>query len=104
MSKYTKSALILLLFSFFIFSSCTKEPECLEGTVRFTNISSNPYLLYINGEFEMDMNSNSFVEIELPEGKHTAEVIQKSGYLIFPTVVEGDLNVFGCKESQMIFP
>ena len=52
----------------------------------------------------MDMNSNSFVEIELPEGKHTAEVIQKSGYLIFPTVVEGDLNVFGCKESQMIFP
>ena len=104
MYRYTKIVFLSLIISQFILFSCTKEEECLEGTVRFSNISENPYDLFIDGEFQMKLNGNAFTEIKLLEGKHMGRVEQVSGYLLFPTIVERELNVFGCQESQWIFP
>jgi hypothetical protein len=93
-----------LLISNFLLFACISVDECPSGTVRFSNTSDNPYELYINGEWEMRIDGNTFTELDLPEGKHQAKVEQLSGYLLFPTIVGSELNVFGCQESQWIFP
>jgi hypothetical protein len=86
------------------FIGCEKEPSCTTGTVRFTSTSINPYSLYIDGDYQRQIPGNTFVEYELTEGTHQVKVEQVSGYLVFPTIKEGTLNVFGCKESEWIFP
>lgn len=95
----------LLLFTSFLFSTaCEKENDCLNGTVRFTSQSNNPYNLYINDILERRIPGNTFIELNLPEGRHRAKVEQVSGYLLVPTIRETTLNVFGCQDSQWIFP
>lgn len=96
--------LLLALTSIFALNSCNLEDECLTGTVRFTNNSNNPYDLYIEGQYQFRMDGNTFQELELTEGQHRARAEQVSGFLLFPTIVTEELNVFGCQESQWVFP
>ncbi|MCB9282938.1 MAG: hypothetical protein H6563_02605 [Lewinellaceae bacterium] len=105
MKKHSK----ILFLSFFILTAllttaCQKEEECLTGKVRFTNTSSNPYNLFIDGSFEIQMPGNSFRELDLLEGQHAARVEQVSGYILYPTIVNQTLNVFGCQEIEWVFP
>jgi uncharacterized membrane protein (GlpM family) len=96
-----------LLFVLALLSiSCSKndEFECLKGTVRFTNISQNPYKIYIDDVYYLTLSGNTFHEIDLSEGRHSATVIQVSGYLLFPTQVSSELAVFGCQDSEFVFP
>jgi len=93
-----------ILFLLLLFSTSCLQDECSEGTVKFTNNSTNPYNLLINGEFKEELPGGSFYEIELPEGQHNARAEQVSGFLLFPTVKEKTLNVFGCQETQWVFP
>lgn len=96
----------LLLLSLSILS-CNDDigtDPCLTGTVRFTNTSNNPYNLSIDGVFKFQLNGNSFRELDLSEGQHQAKVEQVSGYILFPTVKETTLNVFGCQETEWVFP
>ena len=94
---------ILVLISI----SCTNEidtPPCLKGTVRFTNLSEHPYELYIDNAFEKTVFGGTFHEVNVLEGTHKADVIQKSGYILFPTELSTSIFVVGCQESEWVFP
>jgi len=98
---------MLLVGLLFATSSCSKEelpPLCDEGTLRLTNISSNPYMYYLNGAYQATLKGNTFQEFEILEGKHTIRLVQESGYLLFPSIKESSVSVFGCKESELVFP
>lgn len=105
-----KSLTPFILFIFFLsgttFLSCSKDDidTCLTGTIRFTNTSSNPYDLWVDGNYQFRLSGNTFREIDLTEGQHSANVEQVSGYLIYPTTRETTLNVYGCQEREWVFP
>ena len=98
------SPTLLFLICIALLCSCNKEDECLDATVRFTNNSSNPYNLFIDGVFQKEISGNTFFELDLLEGQHTASVEQVSGFILFPTIKETTLNVFGCQEIGWVFP
>ena len=102
--KKNKFLIFVLTISIFLISSCNEEDDCLTGTVRFTNISDNPYDLYIDEEYHLRISGSTFQELDLLEGQHSARVEQVSGFVLFPTIVENDLSVFGCQESEWVFP
>lgn len=104
MNKITPLLIFFLTVSSFLLTSCEKEDACLTGTVRFTNTSANPYDLYIDNEFKSSISGNNFQEFDLLEGQHSGRVEQVSGYVFFPTIVENNLNVFGCQEIGWVFP
>ena len=87
-----------------LFCSCNKEDECLDATVRFTNTSDYPYNLYVDVAFQKEITGNTFFEIDLLEGEHSARAEQVSGFLLFPTIKKTTLNVFGCQEVGWVFP
>jgi len=96
--------IIALVVSSFLTASCDNEEECLAATVRFTNTSMNPYDLYIDDAYTLRISGSTFQEFDLLEGQHEARVEQVSGFILFPTIVENTLNVFGCQESEWVFP
>lgn len=105
------STLLILAFtvSTFFIASCDDDDggdvdNCLTGTVRFTNTSNNPYDLYINNDYRFRLSGNTFREIDLAVGQYTARAEQVSGFIFFSTIVETELNVFGCQESEWVFP
>ena len=104
MKKHFFILLISLSVVSLLETSCSKEEICALGVVRFTNTSSNPYNLFINGLFETQLAGNSFIELNFPEGQYAARVEQVSGFLLFPTVVQKNLTVFGCDEIEWVFP
>ncbi len=56
------------------------------GTLKFTNTSSNPYRIYINGVSTSDLPGGSIINIiNLPIGAYTLRVLQLSGYALYPT-------------------
>ena len=83
--------------------SCSKQ-DCSEGTVRFTNNSDDPYDLWIDEKYKNELQGHTFKEYDLLEGEHVAFVQQVSGYLFFPTTKEITLHVYGCEESEWVFP
>lgn len=93
----------MVLFVLVLFFSCKKE-ECLEGTVRLSNNSNNPYEVYIDGQFVQVIAGKSFVEYPLREGNRVIRVVQQSGFILFPTDVKNTIAVFGCMEHEWIFP
>ena len=97
-----KIVIFLILFSATLLVSCGED--CTHGEVRFTNISSNPYDLYIDDVYETTIPGNSFIERNIVEGQHTGRVEQVSGFLLFPTIVTETLNVYGCQQSEWVFP
>jgi hypothetical protein len=99
-----KLGFLLILSTLLLTTACNKEDDCLTGKVRLTSLSDHPYDLYLDGAFSRRIQGNTFVEIDLIEGQHRAKVEQVSGYLLFPTVRETTLNVFGCKETEWVFP
>jgi hypothetical protein len=99
-----KLGFILVMALTFVLASCEKEDPCIMGTVRFTSLSANPYDLFIDNEFQARIQGQTFFEMKLSEGRHKAMVEQVSGYLLFPTKRETTLNVFGCQETEWVFP
>lgn len=93
-----------LLLIVTLFTNCEKEPECTTGTVRFTCTSANPYDVFIDGKYEFQIPGNSFTERDLPEGNRQLKAVQVSGYLVYPTIKEYTMSVFGCQEHEWIFP
>lgn len=95
---------LLLLISIVSFFSCEKDASCTTGTVRFTNASNNPYDLYVDNEYQFRINGNTFSELDLLEGQRQVKVEQVSGFILFPTILENTISVFGCQESEWVFP
>lgn len=102
--KNLKTPLVFCLFALCtLFFSCEKE-DCMTATVRFTNTSDDAYSLYIDDVFQFQVSGNSFKELDLSEGQHSARVEQVDGFIFFPTILDNSLNVFGCQESEWVFP
>jgi hypothetical protein len=97
------STLLSLLLSFAIIS-CTREDSCLTGKVRFNNLSSNPYNLYVDGIFKDKISGSTFKDYDLPAGDHVAKAEQVSGYLLYPTIRNWDFNLTGCADTLFSFP
>jgi hypothetical protein len=55
------------------------------GLIKFTNNSSNPYDVYVNGTLVHEMDGNSVESDYHVEGTYTIRVLQVSGYLLTPT-------------------
>jgi PKD repeat protein len=56
------------------------------GTLKFTNTSSNPYRIYINGVSTSDLPGGSILyKYYKPIGAYTLRVLQISGYALYPT-------------------
>lgn len=92
------SLLTILLVSNY---SCKKE-ECLTATVRFTNIYTNPYDLFIDGIYQQEIPPNSFVELIIEEGQHSVRAEQVSGFLLFASEFSTTMSVFGCQENEWV--
>ena len=99
-----KVTILMIFLTMLPFIACKKEAPCTTGTVRFTSTSANPYNLYIDGVFKKQIPGNTFSELELTEGSHQVKVEQVSGFILFPTIKEGVISVFGCQELEWIFP
>lgn len=98
---------ILLMALMFTISSCEEEDLqslCKEGTLRLTSISDYPYDFYLNGTYQATIQGRTFQEFEIEEGSYRIKVVQKSGYLLFPTIREVTISIFGCKEIEWVFP
>ncbi len=104
MNKVQQIFSLIIISCIILLCSCNKEDECLDATVRFTNTSDHPYNLFIDGAFQKEITGNSFFELDLLEGEHSARAEQVSGFILFPTVKETTLNVFGCQEVGWVFP
>ena len=56
------------------------------GTLAFSNTSTNPYDVYVNGTVQItNMAGGTTKNLIVPVGAYTIRVLQKSGYLISPT-------------------
>jgi PKD repeat protein len=56
------------------------------GTLKFTNTSSNPYRIYINGVSTYDLPGGSVLnKYYKPIGAYILRVLQLSGYALYPT-------------------
>lgn len=56
------------------------------GTLKFTNLSSNPYDIYINGTLTIqNMPGGAIRQYLAPAANYSIRVLQKSGYILFPT-------------------
>lgn len=103
--KHLQTFLALcLILGAMTFYSCEKDDPCLNATVRFTNTSSSPYDLKVDGDFIQRLSGNTFTEVELFEGRRNVRLEQVSGFILFPTIVETTMSVFGCQEQELVFP
>ncbi|MDD5358553.1 MAG: hypothetical protein PHX80_05360 [Candidatus Nanoarchaeia archaeon] len=90
----------LILFT----NSCEEDkPAPCTGSLTFSNISLNPYYLYVNGELKGIVN-NVLTLKEMPTGVYTIRVVQESGYLLTPTekTYTGTLDCAGSLNT--VFP
>jgi hypothetical protein len=103
-----KLRLLLLILLLGVFAGCTKDsvdlPDCTKATVRFNNLSINPYNVYVDGTFRAKLDGNKYKDFELSAGDHVAKVEQVSGYLLFPTVYNWNFTLVGCNDISYSFP
>jgi hypothetical protein len=74
------------------------------GLINFTNNSSNPYDVYVNGTLVHEMNGNSVESDYHIEGTYTIRVLQVSGYLFTPTDETFTGNVVCGGTLNVVFP
>lgn len=104
-----KKVLLLSLLSVTLIYSCKKDgqagkPASNEGTIRFTNTSSNPYTIYINGGQVGTVTGKKFREYNKEAGNYILKAVQESGYVIYPTVRETSFYLSAGQEKEFVFP
>ncbi|MBQ9435628.1 MAG: PKD domain-containing protein [Bacteroidales bacterium] len=57
----------------------------LYSHIRMTNISSNPYRIYIDGENQGSLSGGYYQDFKVSPGNHRVRILQISGYLLYPT-------------------
>lgn len=86
------------LFSFLLIccislaTGCSKD-EFGTGSVKFINKSTNPYKLSINGASKGEISGGSSRIFDLDAGTYALKAEQVSGYILYPTVKEGQITV-----------
>lgn len=90
-----------LIFTIALLMGCTKDET---GTVRFKNNSSNPYELFINGESKGEFSGGTWRNFYLDPGVYTLKAEQVSGFVLFPTVKNGQITVESGESLEWSFP
>jgi hypothetical protein len=85
------------------------KPDCevnKYGTITVSNSSSNPYELYIDNTFKMQIPGKSITEeIRIYQGNNRKLYAkQVSGYLLFPTEKTEHFNVISCSDYSWQIP
>lgn len=70
------------------------------GSVTVRNTSSNPYDLYIDGNYHDRFSGGSAKVVKVSGGTHTFRAVQVSGYMFTATVKQSQLNVIKCNNSH----
>ena len=91
----------LLMIGVISLSSCKKETQITNYELRFTNTSSNPYFVEINGKTST-LIGNTFKNYDLPKGTYAWKVTQQSGFILFPTVKQGTVSLD--QDKEITFP
>lgn len=104
MKKFSFLVGLAFMLYCFTFTSCDSDLACTQGEVRMTNHSRNPYDVYVDGVFYVTVPGESFVELDFDSGEYKFRARQRSGFLLFPTIVNDEVSVFGCQETQFVFP
>jgi hypothetical protein len=108
--KLLSSLLILMMLVFM--SSCS-ESETLKpcevnrtGTITVSNSSSNPYNVYVDGVFKIQLAGGTISQkITLNEGNgRQLYAEQVSGYLFYPTTKTTNFNVVRCTDYSWQIP
>jgi hypothetical protein len=111
----TKSTIKGLLFLCIFWSSCSKnknEPSKSDcevnkyGTITVSNNSSNPYNLYIDNTFKMQIAGKAITEkIRIDQGNsRKLYAKQVSGYILYPTEKTENFNVISCSDYSWQIP
>lgn len=106
-----KATIVFFCLAPFI-TSCSKDDNnttspsggCSQGTIRFSNNSANPYMISIDGIAKGSINGKSFVNVNIDKGFHTLKAEQISGYVLYPTIVNGTTTLAGCDQKEFVFP
>jgi len=96
-------------------TSCEKEstepekPDCevkKYGTITISNSSSNPYDIYVDNVFKIQMPGGSIsTKINIDEGNNRKLYAkQVSGYLLYPTERSSSFNVLSCSDYSWQVP
>lgn len=93
--------LLSMLFCFSLLAGCSKDDT---GTVRFTNNSTDTYRLFINGESKGEFGSREWKNFYLDAGFYTLKAEQVNGFILFPTVKNGQITVSSGDNLQWSFP
>ncbi len=94
--------LLTLLFS------CEKEnKECetlSSGTLEITNNTSDRYDLYLNTSYHSTLQQGSSNSLTLSSiTPHNIWVIQKEGFIIFPTEYQTTVSITSCETTNWAF-
>lgn len=102
-NTYLRLVLIILLTAVLCTTGCKKEDQdtISRYELRFTNTSDNPYLVEVDGSSAI-LHSHTFKDYDLERGTYAWKVTQQSGYILYPTVREGTVNLD--REKEVVFP
>ena len=96
-----------------VFMSSCSESETLKpcevnrtGTITVSNSSSNPYNVYVDGVFKIQLAGGTISQkITLNEGNgRQLYAEQVSGYLFYPTTKTTNFNVVRCTDYSWQIP
>ena len=81
--------------------SCSKDEKVEKYELRFTSTSSNPYLIEVAGNSDI-IPGNTYMVYNLEKGTYAWKVTQQSGYVLYPTIVDGTVNLD--QDKEILFP
>lgn len=93
--------MIFVLLIVISITGCSKLETIPSYELRFTCISENPYLIEVDGTSNV-ISGNSFRNYTLEQGTYSWKVTQQSGYLLYPTILEGTVNLD--QDREIVFP
>lgn len=107
-----KKLLIIPIIFLLTFAACEKEKEVEDpksdceinnyGWVEFQNNNEDPYKVNFNGAYYSNISAYSSKTFKLNDGHYTYKIVQKSGYIFYPTVYEGAVNIVSCDTEYFI--
>lgn len=97
---------ILILALCLGLASCEKEtPQITTGEISFVNSSAHPYSLHLNGALQANIYAGKFYDIkQAPAGSYSYKLTQLSGYILYPTILNGSFTLDPGKKAVVTFP
>lgn len=82
----------------------TKKKQCTTGDMKFTNNSSNPYNIYVDGAQATTVAGKSTATYSVKVGTHEYKAEQASGYVLYPSVYTTSGYMSECGTNTFAFP